>query len=517
MKASTLIVCVGGLLFAALLNLHFAAAAEAVQTGEGPVRGTTENEVTSYLGIPFAAAPVGDLRWRAPRAHSPWRAVLHADHYGSDCIQNGDPRPTSEDCLYLNIWVPEHPSVRKGEHLGQLPVMVFIHGGGFNSGSGAEPWYRGASLARRGVVLVTFNYRLGKLGFFALPALARENPAGPLGNYQVMDQIAALEWVKRNIARFGGDPDNVTLFGESSGGTSVTILMASPAARGLFQKAIVESGVRKFRMETLAEAEADGKSAAAGWGVRDNDAAALRGVPAAVVLGKARLGFGGAGPMIDGAIIRENPLAAFRDGHVPRIPLILGTNSDEAGDFPGLVHGLSKRLSSVWPKVLTLYDGYGTHETPMIEAELLTDILTAGPTRMVAREAARDGLPTYLYQFDFLRPSERGRYPGPIHTDELYAVFGTMNVAEQPVTADMRRITDEVQSRWVEFERTGRPTADSSAWPATGSRDDEVLVFTQDGPPVVRRNLRKDRIDFANTLPLPTALTRRTAGHTGNR
>lgn len=516
MKASGL-VCVVGTLLASFLGAGLAAAAGTVETMGGPVRGMTENGVTAYLGIPYAAPPVGALRWRAPRPHPPWRAVLQADHYGSDCIQNGDPRPTSEDCLYLNIWVPEHLPVRKGQHHGRLPVMVFIHGGGFNIGSGAEPWYRGASLARRGVVLVTFNYRLWKLGFFAYPALVREDPAGPLGNYQVMDQIAALEWVKRNIAQFGGDPDNVTLFGESSGGTSVTILMASPAARGLFQKAIVESGVREFRMNTLAEAEADGKSVAAGWGVRDNDLAALRRVPAAVVLGKARLGFGGAGPMIDGAIIRENPLAAFRDGHIARVPLMLGTNSDEAGDFPGLVHGLAKRLSSVWPKVLTLYDGYGTRRTPLIEAQLLTDMLTAGPTRVAARETAGDGLPTYLYQFDYLRPSERGRYPGPIHTDELYAVFGTMNVAEQPVTADMRRITGEVQSRWVEFGRTGRPTADPSAWPATGSRDDEVLVFTQDGPPVVRRNLHKDRIDFANTLPLTTAPALRTAGHTGNR
>lgn len=502
-----LVLGVAALLLRGVFGEAFAAEApEIVQTAEGPVQGTTGNGVAAYLGIPYAAAPVGNLRWRPPRRHSRWSAALHAEHYGNDCIQNGDPRPTSEDCLYLNVWVrqnalgPRGPSERTGEHGEGLPVMVFIHGGGFNVGSGAEPWYDGTSLARRGVVLITFNYRLGRLGFFAHPALARENSAGPLGNYQVMDQIAALRWVARNVARFGGDARNVTLFGESSGGTSVTILMASPAARGLFQKAIIESGVRKFQMKTLAEAEADGKSAAESWGVRSDDAAALRHVPAAVVLGKARLGFGGAGPMIDGAIIRENPLAAFRAGHMPRIPLILGTNSYEAGSFLGLARGLSGRLGPAWTKAGQLYDGYGTHRTTLIEAELLTDVLTGAPTRVVAREAAANGMPTYLYQFDYLRPSERRRLPGPIHTDELYAVFGTMDIAEHPVTTDMRKITEEVQSRWVEFARTGRPTVDPSGWPATGSRVDEVLEFTQHGP-VLRQDLNRTRIDFAGSLP----------------
>jgi para-nitrobenzyl esterase len=437
--------------------------------------------------------------------------VLHANHYGSDCIQNSDPRPTSEDCLYLNLWAPGDAQGAAVERRPEgLPVMVFVHGGGFNVGSGAEPWYRGSSLARRGVLLVTFNYRLGTLGFFAHPALARDNPGGPIGNYQVMDQIAALKWVKRNVERFGGDPGNITVFGESSGGTSVTILMTSPAAQGLFQKAIIESGVREFAMKTLAETEADGQATAQGWGVRDGDAAALRHLPAAVVLGESRLGFGGAGPMIDGAIIKENPLAAFRDGRFPRMPLILGTNSYEAGSFLGLARGLSEKLGPAWSRVMKLYDGYGTHRTPLIEGELLTDMLTAGPTRIVAREAARDGLSAYLYQYDYLRPSERGRVPGPIHTDELYAVFGTMDVAEQPVAADMRRISDDIESRWVEFARTGRPTADPSAWPATSSRVDEVLEFTQNGP-IVRRNWHRERIDFAESLPPLAALAPRPA------
>ena len=495
-----------------------AGSASTVQAMDGPVQGSTGNGVTAYLGIPYAAAPVEDLRWRAPRPHARWTTVLHADHYGRDCIQNGDPRPTSEDCLYLNLWAPKDARpVEEGAHRGRLPVMVFIHGGGFNIGSGAEPWYRGSSFARRGVVLVTFNFRLGRFGFFAHPAIARQTPGEPLGNYQCLDQIAALEWVKRNVARFGGDPDNVTIFGESSGGSSVTLLMASPAARGLFQKAIIESGVREYQMNTLAQAQADGKAVAESWGVRGEDAAAgaaLRRVPAQVVLGKAKLGFGGAGPMIDGAIIREDPLAAFREGHMPRIALILGTNSYEAGSFLGLARGLSERMASVWPRVVRLYDGYGTHRTPLIEAELLTDMLTAGPTRIVAREAAQSGLPTYLYQYDYLRPSERGRIPGPVHTDELYAVFGTMNVAERPVTADMRKISDEVESGWVEFARTARPTADASAWPATRAHTDEVLEFTQSGP-IVRENLHSDRIDFTESLPPLPARAPRTAGHGG--
>ena len=253
-----------------------------VQTTEGMVEGVTQNGITSFLGIPYAAPPVGDLRWRAPQPPSPHATRLIADLFGHDCMQNamGRPgaQPVSEDCLYLNVWVRASPKAHN------LPVMVFVHGGGFNVGSGAESKYDGSSLARRGVILVTFNYRLGKFGFFAHPALTKENPDGPLGNYQVLDQIAALKWVRRNIASFGGDPDNITLFGESSGGVSVTFLMSSPLAKGLFAKAIIESGVRRFSMKPIDKAEMDGKAAAEKWGVRGDDVSALRRVPAKTIL-----------------------------------------------------------------------------------------------------------------------------------------------------------------------------------------------------------------------------------------
>ena len=472
-----------------------------VQTTEGMVEGVTQNGITSFLGLPYAAPPVGDLRWRAPQPPSPHATRLIADHFGHDCMQNamGRPgaQPVSEDCLYLNVWVRASPKARN------LPVMVFVHGGGFSIGSGAESTYDGSSLAQRGVVLVTFNYRLGKFGFFAHPALTKENPDGPLGNYQVLDQIAALKWVRRNIASFGGNPDNITLFGESSGGVSVTFLMSSPLAKGLFAKAIIESGVRRFSMKPIDKAEMDGKAAAEKWGVRGDDVSALRRVPAKTILGKATLGSGGGGPMIDGKIIRETPMDAFESGNVVRVPLLIGTNSYEAGSFEGFTKGLAKRLAPQWPEVLTLYDGYGTHQTHLIEGELMTDILTAEPTREVARAAAAHGMPTYVYLYNYIRPSERGKVPGPVHTDELYAVFGTMKTVEPVETSDMRKITDEVQSRWVRFAKTGHPGERTSDWPALTKNRAPVLEFDQDRT-VLREDLDKKRFEFVVTLPAVT-------------
>ena len=252
-----------------------AAAAPILASSDGPVRGANADGVERFLGIPYAAPPVAEQRWQPPGPVKTHPAVLEATRFGNDCIQNGIPYAgapkTSEDCLYLNIWRPAGAM--------HLPIMVYVFGGGFNIGSGAWAMVDGAGLARRGVVLVNFNYRLGKLGYFAHPALTRAAGGKHIGNFGLLDQIAALRWVKRNAKALGGDPGDITIFGESTGGTAVEYLMTAPAARGLFQRAIVESSIGTLPMPSFAEAEKLGERAAAGWGVADADPESLRHVP----------------------------------------------------------------------------------------------------------------------------------------------------------------------------------------------------------------------------------------------
>jgi para-nitrobenzyl esterase len=494
------------------------------------LQGVAREGAIAYLGVPFAAPPIGDLRWRAPQPAPHWSGVRVADHFGAYCTQDrslGDPDRNpitgvlhqvtaaagnlpsadpaaqtivSEDCLYLNLWAPSHRTSAK------LPVMVWIHGGAFEHVSGSDPITNGASLARRGAVVVTLNYRLGLFGFFAHPALTQESSAGLLGNYGLLDQIAALQWVRQNISEFGGDSANVTLMGESAGGVSVSYLMASPLAKDLFQKAIIESGFisdgPRGSVKTLQQAEAAGVAAAKSWGLDSVDAATLRKVPAATVLGNGPKV--PTWPFIDGKIIRDEPLAAFESGDIAHVPLLLGTNNYEVGYGPlrRAATGLSQAFAAQWPQVQAAFDGYGTHQTADIEAELFTDMLFTAPTRHAARAATKDGLPTYLYRFSYVRPAQRGHIPGAIHTDEIYAVFGTMSLAEHRPGADNQRVVDDVQSRWVHFARTGRPTEGAKAWPAFKPGAERLLDFTNTGP-VVRIDYARARIDLAEALSSP--------------
>jgi para-nitrobenzyl esterase len=267
-----------------------ATANRTMRIDSGLISGQTNSDgVTSYLGIPFAMPPVGNLRWRPPQPVEPWNGVRKADHFGASCMQDEmgvrlpwsrgfmTQGPISEDCLYLNVWTPSRSGAKK------LPVMVWIYGGGYSEGSSEVAVYNGEKLATKGVVVVTFNYRVGPLGFLAYPALTAESPHHASGNYGLLDQIAALKWVHRNIARFGGDPSKVTIFGQSAGAGSVGILMASPVAKGLFQRAITESGLGLFRgldsRKPLAEAEAQGVKYAERMGA--HSLAQLRALPSA--------------------------------------------------------------------------------------------------------------------------------------------------------------------------------------------------------------------------------------------
>jgi para-nitrobenzyl esterase len=472
------------------------AATAPVKTEGGLVQGVDGDGVTIFRGIPFAAPPVGDLRWRAPQPAAHWQGVKQADKFGDTCMQNvpavGGPLTVSEDCLYLNVWTPNAKPGAK------LPVMVWIYGGGFNVGSSSWPQTEGSSLARHGVVLVSFNYRLGKFGFFAHPALTKEAAGGELGNYGVMDMIAALKWVKANIAAFGGDPGNVTIFGESAGGMAVDFLMESPGARGLFHKAIVESGGGRLPSLDLKAAEAAGAKAAQSWGVTGDDPAALRAVPAKTVLGNATMLAGGSSPFIDGKVIPELTLDAFQAGRVAHVPYMIGTNAYEAGLFAGMgdTTAATPAAKANWSKIEAVYDGYGTHDPKLVKDELATDMFMTEPARALARAASSHGLPTYLYQFSYLRPSQRnGKLPGPLHFDEVYVVFDSMKTAPA-AGADDKAAVEAMESRWTSFAKTGKPSPD---WPQFKPGDERLLDFTNTGP-VERKDFAKQRLDLAEAV-----------------
>ena len=462
-----------------------------VKTQSGPVKGVDQDGVTSWLGLPFAAPPVGDLRWRPPQAPAPWQGVRAADHFGAPCMQSlppgapGADLQQSEDCLFLNIWAAD--GLRKPKR----PVMLYIHGGGFQFGMTAWGETDGRSLARHGVIVVTTAYRLGKFGFFAHPALVDEAKGGPAANYGLMDMVAALKWVRANIAAFGGDPDNITIFGESAGGGAVDDLMISPSARDLFQKAIVESG-GPVNLRSLEAAETDARALATACGVTSDDPAALRAVPAATVLAKGA----GSSPMVDGVVLPLNVLEAFKTGQVARVPIIFGTNSYEAAAFQAAAKGLYKRYAAQWPQIMKVYDGYGTHDPAKVQGQLATDLVMTWNNRQTALGAAGSGLPTYVYSFDYLRLSQQGKTPGASHFDEVYAVFGSVPTAKPADTVEPAMI-EAMESRWTNFARTGVPSPD---WPRFTRETQTVGVFSNDGFKA-QPGYEKARMELVTSLP----------------
>jgi para-nitrobenzyl esterase len=468
------------------------AAPAPVKTGQGVLQGVELDGVNAWLGVPFAAPPVGDLRWRPPAAPASWQGVRAANDFGAPCMQGlppgapGADRPQSEDCLYLNIWASPGPTAPK------RPVMFYIHGGGFQFGMTAWHETDGASLAKHGVIVVTTGYRLGKFGFFAHPALIEEAKGGPASNYGLMDMVAALKWVKANIAAFGGDPDNITIFGESAGGGAVDDLMISPSARGLFQKAIVESG-GPVNLRSLDKAEADGKALAAAWGVTyADDPAALRAVPAATVLAKGP----GSSPMVDGQVLPLNVIDAFKAGKVAHVPIMFGTNSYEAAAFQAAAKDLDKRYAAQWPKIMSVYDGYGTHDPAKVQGQLATDLVMTWNNRQTALGAAANGLPTYVYSFNYLRPSQQGKTPGASHFDEVYAVFGTTPTRDATDIVEPKMI-EAMESRWTNFAKTNVPSAD---WPRFTTQTQAVGVFSNDGFKA-ETGYEKARMELVAELP----------------
>ena len=486
----------------------------------GSLRGKYENGVNTFLGIPYAAPPVRDLRWKPPQPPASWGGVRSAAAFGADCIQHQSPtqQPQSEDCLFLNVWAPVDAEA-------PLSVMVWIHGGGLTSGSAAVPTYNGSGLARRGVLLVSFNYRLGRFGFFAHPVLTSDDSGSLLGNYGLMDQMAALLWVQRNIEIFGGNPDDITVFGESAGGRSVHALLTSPLSRGLFQKAIIQSGaglpqMRRIRSQQPEEptatddsdsgsteettAEAMGVAFATSVGLEDPTASELRGMSGLLVRGPK----GDTAPvfpdaMIDGSVLRANFEDAYRQGLRSVVPVVIGANSLEAlfGDEPLVGDAaLVQSLGSAATEAAALYDGYGTGNDALVAIEMEGDRRQVSGTRRHARLLAASDAPVYLYHFSYVTDARRDRDPAARHGAELGFVFNTFDTAGAPSAADAD-IAQLIGSYWVQFAKTGDPNHDGSPlWPTSDEDTDELLEFTTLGTATARSNFETDKLDFWDAL-----------------
>jgi para-nitrobenzyl esterase len=458
------------LLCASLLLLGVAACSRSwtppVRVEQGLLKGVQEGGIFVYKGIPFAAPPLGHLRWRPPQPAKPWSGTLEAATFRPRCTQpeNDYPfataaDPVSEDCLYLNIW-------SSGKSAGdKLPVMVWIYGGSFLSGSGAYPFYSGDNLAQKGVIVVTFNYRLGSLGFLALPELSAESGHNSSGNYGLMDMIAALRWVKANIAAFGGDPANVTIFGQSAGAWAVSLLMTSPLAQGLFERAIGESG-GTFKppnapggLLELKAAERNGQLLAAKLHARSLPE--LRALPA-----KRLIAAGEAGAIIDGYVVPEDAYSMFLAGRQSHVPLLVGSTANEGDNLVQPVTArqhiaiIKGQAGAMAERFLAAYPAHDDSEAAASQRRLRTDYFFGWEAWTWARLQSKTGdSPVFAYYFTH-RPAYPKQPPfsgwGVPHTAELFYVFQHFARSWNWTDAD-RRLGELVSSYWVNFARTGDP------------------------------------------------------------
>ncbi|MBR0819792.1 carboxylesterase/lipase family protein [Bradyrhizobium liaoningense] len=433
-------------------------------TREGQMLGAVEGEVASFKGLAYAAAPVGALRWRPPQATAENSEMRTAYQYGAPCLQPSLPG-ASEDCLTLNVFRPFGVD-------GPLPVMVFIHDGGFVGGTANDPLFDGAKLAQAGLIVVTVNYRLGALGWLAHPALSE----GGSGNYGLMDQIAALHWVHDNIAAFGGDANNVTLFGGGAGATSIALLMLCAQSGDLFQKAILQSLPGRARLRSVQEAEAMGRQFVAALGQEvDLRVAAPARLLAAEQYLLARSGRSFA-PAMDGSLVREDVAAGFAAGHESRIPLIIGSNDDETL-FDG-EREIGETLASSGESSDELRKLYPDIARPSERAaKFYTDKVFSEPVRLLARLHAATGAPTFRYRFAYV-PEARRSNPDGGHGRELQFIFGVEGVpgAGMLTRAD-REVANRMRSYWINFARSGDPNGpDLPRWDAAADRERLLLI-----------------------------------------
>ncbi len=501
-----------------------------VQTETGAVRGKIEDDIAVFKGIPYAAPPVGELRWRAPRRAAAWDGELAADRFGPVCPQPLQPAAKawrreyietvgqSEDCLTLNIWTPsETPRT-------PLPVMVYIHGGNYQRGSGSEPRYVGTTLVRDGVILVTINYRVGALGRFAHPALSRIQAGEPLANYGILDQIAALEWVRRNIEAFGGNPDTVTVFGHSAGGVSVNVLMVSPLAKGLFHRAIAQGSAvaldktrhmtKKGRPGALeAPLVTDGQTMADHFGITGDDkaiAAGLRALTTDEILRYQTSKFLLFPPVVDGTVIPDDIPVLFESGRQHDVPYMAGANSwewDQITRGPPALHefladGFLAGLSDEDLRI------FGDLNRVDLSRRWFSDGLFLTSTRYIADQMKSVSSPAYLYHFAYVQEELRGEIPGAPHGSEVPFVFDVVRSRpelqyprEVTNTDDDHAMGDIVRGYWVAFAKTGNPNGEGRPhWPAYDRETDNTMVI--DAEVGAHRGMHKETLDYLESRAL---------------
>jgi len=530
-----------GLAMAALPSC--AGAPNTVQTVSGAVQGVTVEGVESFKGIPFAAPPLGDLRWRAPQPAAKWTGVKVADTFGHDCMQTpfgGDAAPLGatpgEDCLVLNVWRPA--GVPKDA---KLPVIFWIYGGGFVNGGSSPPVYDGSSFAKKGVIMVSANYRLGRFGFFGFPELTKENKDnGLLGNYGYMDQIAALKWVQANIAAFGGDPANVTIFGESAGGGSVNTLMTSTQSKGLFAKAIVQSGGGRGNLMGNRELSKDkpgmpssetlGVNLARKYGIEGTGPealAALRKLSAEQIndgLGMMTMGQAGqtyGGPMVDGVIVAEAPQTVYEAGRQAKVPFMIGADTADIGfGFAPTKEAAFAAFGPYADQAKAAYDPDGTKTVQQINAEIGMDKAMVEPSRFVASTISKQGIPAYEFRFGYVADSMKAEWKtGTPHATEIPYVMNTVKekYGDKLTPADAK-IADQTNSYWANFAKTGNPNGEGLPnWPQYDPKADVLMVFTPEGVPVAKADPWKARMDVtaaaADLPPPPPPATKTADGH----
>lgn len=462
-----------------------------VEVEGGWIQGSVEDGLTVFKGIPFAAPPVGEFRWKAPQTLEKWEGVRQTTEFAPAAFQGGDPPSgKSEDCLYLNVWSPAESAKEP------IPVMVWIYGGGFSFGSTAEPVYTGEMLARKGVVLVSIAYRVGQLGFLAHPELSAESPHQVSGNYGLLDMIAGLEWIQENIAAFGGDPDKVTIFGESAGGIAVSMLCASPLAKGLFHGAISQSGgsfgpprpttYPGENLKMLKTAEMDGLAYAETTGA--SSLSELRKMAAEDLPGG--MGMGSAWPIIDGYVIPDDQHKLYEAGKYNDVPVLIGYNSDEGASFT--------RVNTPEAFVAGVQERYGKYSEALLEAYPLAEDRIPKTARDLARDAAfgwhtwawarlqsRTGLSKVFYYYfdqhpDYPEESPRYGYGSP-HAQEVAYAFMHLNASDSNITQSDLAISEAMGTYWTNFARFGDPNGEGlPEWPFFSESQAELMYFGPD-------------------------------------